>query len=137
MKFIFLACLVGAAVTNAAETTVTRDATNSVNSAAVRQKQNLAPNENLLFNGWGVTPAGQSVPVSDMPLKFVLSPDGTRLLASSGGFNNTGLTLLDTATRRVTQFFPLRTCWNGLAFSKNGHTIYVSGGSSGEIHVFN
>jgi YVTN family beta-propeller protein len=95
------------------------------------------PNSNLLFNGWGVTPAGQSVTVSDMPLKLLVSPDGTRLLASHGGFNNTGLTLLDTATRRVTQFLPLAHCWSGLAFSKNGRQIYVSGGASGEIHLFN
>jgi YVTN family beta-propeller protein len=121
-----------------AQTNAVRSATNSVNSAHVRQTQNLTPSETLLFNGWGVTPAGQSVSIaSDMPLKMIVSPEGKRLLSVSGGFNNTGLTIFDTATRRVTQFFPLKTSFNGLAFSKNGRQIYVSGGGSGELHVFN
>ncbi|MDB6058722.1 MAG: phosphoesterase [Verrucomicrobiales bacterium] len=133
---IFAAVIFLAQATFAAEPT--RSATNSVNSAHIRQTQNLTPNENLLFNGWGVTPAGQSVSIaSDMPLRMIVSPDGSRLLSVSGGFNNTGLTILDTATRRVTQFLPLKTCFNGLAFSKSGHQIYVSSGGTGEIHVFN
>jgi YVTN family beta-propeller protein len=37
----------------------------------------------------------------------------------------------------VTQFLPLPKVWNGLAFSKDGHRIFVSGGESGMIHVFN
>jgi YVTN family beta-propeller protein len=133
LTFSFFLC----ATINAAQINPVRQASNDVNSVEIRQTQNLVPNENMLFNGWGVTPAGQSVTVSDMPLKLILSPDGTRLLATHGGFNNTGLSILDPATRRVVQFFPLKMCWSGLAFSKNGHQIYVSGGASGEIHVFN
>src|SRR5437870_2699228 len=108
-----------------------------VRSASVRMRPGLTPNGNVLFNGWGITPAGQQVPISDMALKMVISPDKKMLLAASAGFNDTGLTLLDLATKRVSQFLPLPEVWNGLAVSKDGRRIFVSGGDSGVIHVFN
>src|SRR4029078_1660605 len=76
------------------------------------------------------------LPISDMALKMVLSPDKKMLLATCAGFNDTGLTLLDLASKRVTQFLPLPHVWNGLAFSKDGNRVLVSGGDSGVIHVF-
>ena len=113
-----------------------RKASQDVKDAAIRQAPGLRPNENLLFNGWGVTPAGQHVPISDLPLKLVVSPDKKMLVAASAGFNDTGLSLLDIASRRVTQFLPLQKIWNGLAFSLDGRRIFVSGGDSGEVHIF-
>ena len=102
----------------------------------LREAQGLKPSENLLFNGWGVTPAGQHVTISDLPLRMVVSPDKKILLAASAGFNDPGLSLLDIASRRVTQFLPLERIWNGLVFSLDGRRILVSGGDSGKIHVF-
>jgi YVTN family beta-propeller protein len=113
-----------------------RKPADSVNDAAVRELPGLRPNENLLFNGWGMTPAGEHVTVSDTPLKLIVSPDGKFLLAVSGGYNDTGLTILNTTEKRVAQFVPLKKCWNGLAFSKDGKRLLVSGGGSGLIHVF-
>ncbi len=107
-----------------------------VNSARVRQKPGLQPNENLLFNGWGLTPAGEQLSVSDMALKLIISPDKKTLVAVSGGFSSHGLTILDLATKRVSHFFPLAESWNGLTFSKEGRRIMVSGGDSGFIHTF-
>jgi YVTN family beta-propeller protein len=122
--------------TAAAQVNPTRQAGQDVGDAALRQTPGLRPGTNLLFNGWGATPAGEAVPISDMALKLAVSPDKRRLVAVSGGYPNTGLTLLDLAGRRVTQFFPLREVWNGLAFSRNGRRIFVSGGDSGQIYVF-
>ena len=113
-----------------------RKPADDVKDAQVREAQGLKPNENLLFNGWGVTPAGQHVTISDLPLKLVVSPDKKMLLAASAGFNDPGLSLLDIASRRVTQFLPLERIWNGLAFSLDGRRIFVSGGDSGKVHVF-
>ncbi len=107
-----------------------------VSDPKLRQTPGLRPDENLLFNGWGVTPAGESVTISDMPLKLVISPDKARVLAVCAGYNNTGLALLDLGTRKVGQFIPLPEVWNGLAFSKDGQRIFVSGGDSGQVHVF-
>lgn len=107
-----------------------------VKDARIREAAGLLPNENLLFNGWGVTPAGEHVRISDLPLKLVVSPDKKMLLAASAGFNDTGLSLLDIKSREVTQFLPLPKIWNGLAFSSDGRRIFVSGGDSGRVSVF-
>jgi len=108
-----------------------------VNSPELRNRPGLHPDEHLLFNGWGVTPAGEHVPMSDLALKLVVAPDGKRLLAVNGGFNQHGLTVFDIPSRKQTQFLPLDKSWNGLAFSRDGRQCFVSGGSSGKIHVFN
>ena len=84
-----------------------RQAEVEVNDATLRATAGLAPNTNLLFNGWGVTPAGNHVRISDLPLKMIVSPDKKTLLAASGGFNDTGLSVLDIATQTRAQFFPL------------------------------
>jgi YVTN family beta-propeller protein len=107
-----------------------------VNSAAVRERPGLRPDKNLLFNGWGVTPAGQQTLVGDLALKLVLAPDQKRVVAVHGGYNQQGVTLLDLASRQQTQFLPLEKAWNGIAFSRDGHRFFVSGGDSGQIHVF-
>lgn len=108
-----------------------------VKSAELRTTPGLLPNEHLLFNGWGVTPAGEHVTMSDLALKLVVTPDHKRLVAVHGGFNEHGLTVFDLATHQRTQFLPLARSWNGLAFSRDGKQCFASGGSSGEIHVFN
>jgi YVTN family beta-propeller protein len=115
----------------------TRKPEQEVNSPPVRALAGLRPDASLLFNGWGLSPAGEHVAISDLALKLVIAPDKHVLAAASGGYNKTGLTLLDLATRKVTQFFPLPEVWNGLAFSKDGRRLFVSGGDSGVIHVFN
>lgn len=113
-----------------------RKSAEDVNDPRVRVRPGLRPDGNLLFNGWGVTPSGEQVPVSDLALKLVIAPDKKTIASVSGGFRNTGLTLLDVATRQVKQFLPLAEAWNGLAFSRDGRRIFVSGGDSGQIHVF-
>jgi len=108
----------------------------AVGSADFRTTSGMLPSDTLLFNGWGVTPTGQHVKTSDMPLKMVVAPDGKTLVSVHGGFNETGVTLTDLASKRVTQFLPLDRAWNGLAFNKDGSRLFVTGGSSGELHTF-
>ncbi len=113
-----------------------RQPSEEVNSPEVRQRQGLSPNTNLLFNGWGVTPAGQHCVISDLPLRLVVAPDQKRLLAVHGGYTKQGVTLIDPKTREQTQFLPLAESWNGLAFNNDGSRFYVTGGDSGLLHVF-
>jgi YVTN family beta-propeller protein len=135
LRKVVLICLTGLAAVAAPAQSV-RQPSEAVNSAEVRERQGLAPDANLLFNGWGVTPAGQHVAVSDLPLRLVVAPDQKRLLAVHGGYNEHGVTLIDPVSRRQTQFLPLAESWNGLAFSRDGSRFYVTGGNSGMIHVF-
>ena len=119
-----------------AQSLPTRKSGEDVRSPELRTRAGLKPDASLLFNGWGITPAGQHQPISDMPLKFVISPDQKTLAAANGGFNDTGLTLFDLTTKRVSQFVPLPRVWNGVAFSLDGRRIFAAGGESGKILVF-
>jgi YVTN family beta-propeller protein len=108
-----------------------------------------------LFNGWRVSPAGSVIPLehleavlppsnakapanmtADLPLKMIVSPDGKVLLAACAGYNSTGLAVVDLAANKVSQFFPLPQVFNGLAFSRDGKRVFLSGGGSGKIYVF-
>ena len=129
------ACLMALASVSA-PAQATRQPSEDVDSAQVRQRPGLAPDKNLLFNGWGVTPAGEHVVVSDLPLRLVVAPDQKHLVAVHGGYNKHGVTLIDATTRQQTQFIPLGETWNGLAFSRDGSRFYVTGGDSGLIRVF-
>lgn len=113
-----------------------RQPAEDVNSPEVRLRSGLKPNQNLLFNGWGVTPAGTQVLVSDLALKLVVSPDKKWLVGVHGGFTRHGVTILDIANRKEVQFLPLAESWNGLAFARDGQQFFVSGGDSGKLHRF-
>lgn len=106
-------------------------------SAIAAAEKPDAPNERLLFNGWGVTPAGRhEALIGDMALKMVVAPDGKIAVAVSAGYNTPGLTVIDLASQKVTQTVPLAHTWNGLCFDGDGRRLFVSGGPSGDLLVF-
>jgi YVTN family beta-propeller protein len=84
-----------------------------------------------LPNGWRITPAGKAVAdLGDLVLKMVVSPDGKVIVAGHGGYLPNGLSVIDAKTHRLIQEVPLKTAWLGLAWSGDGHTLYVSGGNA-------
>ena len=115
---------------------VTRLPSEDVGSAELRTRPGLAPSASLLFNGWGVTPAGSHVPVADMPLRMVVAPDKKAVLAVCAGYNQQGVSVVSLDEKRSAQFLPLKEAFNGLAFSPDGARFYVSGGDTGSVHVF-
>ena len=96
----------------------------------------VIPNANLLFNGWGLTPAGTHAEVSDLPLRMIVAPGGKVAVAVCAGYSKPGLAILNLADRKVAKFIQLPHTWNGLCFDKEGKRLFVSGGDSGQIHVF-
>jgi YVTN family beta-propeller protein len=84
-----------------------------------------------LPNGWRVTPAGRAIAdLNDLVLKMVVSPDGKVIVAGHGGYLPNGLSVIDAKTHKLIQEVPLKTAWLGLAWSGDGHTLYVSGGNA-------
>jgi YVTN family beta-propeller protein len=114
----------------------TRLPTEDVNSQPVRTRQHLTPDASLLFNGLGLSPAGQHVRISDMPLKMVIAPDRKAVVAVCAGYNEAGVNLVSLDGRRERQFISLKEVFNGIVFSADGKKFYVSGGDSGDIYVF-
>src|SRR5215469_3828193 len=84
-----------------------------------------------LPNGWRITPAGKPIAtIEDWVLNAVVSPDGKIVVATHSGYQPHGIDVIDVKTRKLVQQIPLKTTWLGLAWSPDGHTLYVSGGNA-------
>jgi YVTN family beta-propeller protein len=81
-----------------------------------------------LPNGWTLTPAGSSIPLtSDLPLNMAISPDRRFVAVTNNGNGRQGIDLIDLTTRQCVQTVPLGKAWLGLAFGRSH--LYVSGGN--------
>ena len=49
----------------------------------------------LLPNRWMLTPAGRHIPVGDLPLNMVVSPDGSLLAVTNNGFSRQFISMID------------------------------------------
>ena len=114
----------------------TRQPGEDVDSAAVRSRPGLAPSAQLLFNGWGVSPAGSHVSCGDMGLKMIVAPDEKAVLTVCAGYNKQGVNVIRLDGKHEATFLPLKESFNGLVFSPDGTKFYVSGGDTGSLHVF-
>ena len=84
-----------------------------------------------LPNGWRITPAGKHIAdTEDMVLKITAAPDGRAVIATHAGYNPHGLVVIDPRTHQVVQRIGLKSTWLGLAWARDGKTLYVSGGNA-------
>src|ERR1700761_2507482 len=98
---------------------------------ATQQNPNYIPGGFDLPNGWRITPAGKAIAtIEDMVLNTVVSPDGKIIVATHSGYLPHGIDVIEVKTRKLVQQIPLKTTWLGLAWSGDGHTLYVSGGNA-------
>jgi len=89
----------------------------------------------LLPNGWYLTPAGTSVPLSsDLPLNIALAPDGLHAAVTNNGNGAQTIDLVDLRSRQVTASVPIAKAWLGLAFDKD--QLYASGGNDDIIRHY-
>ncbi|MDG3005676.1 bifunctional YncE family protein/alkaline phosphatase family protein [Paludisphaera mucosa] len=90
----------------------------------------------LLPNGWTLTPAGDHVELTDLPLNIIPLADGRHALAATSGFNTHNLSLIDLETRAVVAAETVRQSWFGLALEPKAGKVWWSGGGSGLLHTF-
>lgn len=100
-------------------------------------KLGLQPDGSYLIpTGQSLRPAGKHIEVDDRPLGMVLSADGSRLAVVTGSnFAPRALHILDAASGRSIDRVPIGDSFVGVAFSKDGQTLYVGGGASNEVNV--
>jgi DNA-binding beta-propeller fold protein YncE len=96
----------------------------------------LAGGGYLLNSGWRVKPAGTQVPLDTLPMSALLSKDGRFLVVLNGGYNPPSLSVLDTKDGHEVGRTPVTDAWLGLAFSPNGRTLWVGGGSQASVYEF-
>ena len=114
------------------------------NSAIAQSKTTSSPRKvpgktatsTLLSNGWTLTPEGDQIPVSDLPLNMVLSNDGRRLLVTTNGNGDQTINVIDLQTGQSAQALSVKKSWLGLAFAPDGKRFFVSGGDDNEVIVF-
>src|SRR5271154_4873319 len=90
----------------------------------------------LLNSGWRVKPAGVQIPLDTLPMSALLSKDGRFLVVMNGGYNPPSLSVLDTKDGHEVGRTPVTDAWLGLAFSPNGRTLWVGGGSQASVYEF-
>src|SRR5262249_22670640 len=65
----------------------------------------------LLPNGGVVSPVGEQVPVTDLPLNILPLPDGRHALVATSGYNAHELTLVDVDKKAVVDRQAVRQSW--------------------------
>src|SRR5260370_14639105 len=90
----------------------------------------------LLNSGWRLDPVGRQVALDTLPMSTALSPDGKYMLVLNGGYRPPSVSVIETASGRVTGSVPVLDGWLGLAISPKGDTVYVGGGSKASLFQF-
>ncbi|HEY7159834.1 MAG TPA: YncE family protein, partial [Acidobacteriota bacterium] len=90
----------------------------------------------LLPNGWKIQPAGKHIPLDDLPLEMLESPDGQFLIVTNSGYSPPILSVIDLPQFRIKDRVKVKNAWLGLAMSNDGSTVYSSTGGNGEIQTF-
>ncbi|SEO80356.1 40-residue YVTN family beta-propeller repeat-containing protein [Mucilaginibacter gossypiicola] len=91
----------------------------------------------LLPNGWKLSPAGNSLPLGDLPLNMQLSSSGKLLAVTNNGQSTQSVQLIDPKNEKLLDEVIVKKSWYGLAFSRDEKKLYASGGNDNWILVFN
>ena len=89
-----------------------------------------------LPTGLRLDPAGDVVTTGSMPLAMLAAPGGEKLILSLGGWREQGIQVVDIKSRRVDQTLRQDGAFFGLAFSRDGRTLYSSGGNEDSVYCY-
>src|SRR5581483_1483939 len=90
----------------------------------------------LLPNGWTITPAGEQITLTDLPLNIHALPDGDLVLVATSGYNTHELSLISLQSKRVLDKESAFQSWFGLAVAPTGQRVWWSGGGADLIYDF-
>src|SRR5437762_12554442 len=82
----------------------------------------------VLPNGWKLTPAGQQIILTDLPLNIRTTPDGKYALVATNGYNAHELTAIEIASGKKVSAERAPQSWFGLAADKEVSRLWWSGG---------
>jgi YVTN family beta-propeller protein len=71
-----------------------------------------------------------------MPLAMVLAPGGDQIVVLLNGWREQGVQVLDRKTGQVLQTLPQAAAFLGLTFSRDGSSLYVSGGNQDVVYRY-
>ncbi|MEP6729907.1 MAG: beta-propeller fold lactonase family protein, partial [bacterium] len=130
-----LACtllLLGSGCSGTREASATADADQQL-SAAERPAVGRGI---MLPTGVRLDPTGRSIPVGNMPLSALPAPDNRHLFLLLSGWREEGLQVVDVAAGRVTQTLKQAGAFVGLAMTRDGRSLYTSGGGADMVYRY-
>src|SRR5712692_2798477 len=86
-----------------------------------------------LPTGVSLDPVSESHVVGNFPLSMAVAPGGERVALLLCGWRQQGVQIVDRKSGAVMQTLPQPAAFLGLAFAKDGKTIYASGGNDDSI----
>jgi YVTN family beta-propeller protein len=89
-----------------------------------------------LATGVRLDAAGDAIDVGSMPIGVAVAPGGQQVALVLSGWREQGLQIVDLKMRRVTQTLPQDAAFLGVAFSRDGKELYVSGGNEDAIFCY-
>ncbi|MFA5046964.1 MAG: bifunctional YncE family protein/alkaline phosphatase family protein [Paludibacter sp.] len=81
-----------------------------------------------LPNGWSLSPAGEQIPLGDLPLNIAVSPGLKYAAVTNNGESTQSIQLISLKTHKVTDTYNVGKAWLGLAFGDSEKNLYASGG---------
>src|SRR5580693_4749708 len=89
-----------------------------------------------LATGLRLDPVGEAIDLGSMPLAMALAPGGEKAAVVLSGWREQGLQIVDLKSQHVLQTLPQEAAFFGVAFSRDGKEIYVSGGNADAIYCY-
>ncbi|MEP7012113.1 MAG: alkaline phosphatase family protein [Acidobacteriota bacterium] len=89
-----------------------------------------------LPTGARLDPAGTLYDLGNLPVNALLTPGGERLVVLSSGWREQGIQVVDRRSGAVLQTLPQTAAFLGLAFSRDGKTLYASGGDADVVYRY-
>jgi YVTN family beta-propeller protein len=93
----------------------------------------LVAADQLLPNGWTISPAGRSLPLGDLPLNIAVSPSKKWIAITNNGQSVQSIQLINPVTEKVLDNVVVPKLWYGLKFSADEKYLYASGGNDNRI----
>ena len=90
----------------------------------------------LLPNQWTLKPVGRQVPVGDFPLNIAPHPDGRHAAVLHCGWGQHEVRIVELKSGKLISQAALDEAFYGLAWSRDGASLHVSGAGSEVVHVF-
>jgi len=86
-----------------------------------------------LPNGWQLSPAGDALPLGDLPLNMAVSASKKLLAVTNNGQSIQSIQLVNPVTQKILHSLIIPTAWYGLVFSADEKFLYASGGNDNKI----
>ena len=82
---------------------------------ACNKKESVDTQRITLPNGWSLSPVGESLPLGDLPLNMVMTPDQRYAVVTNNGQSTHSLMLVDLMVDQIAHTMEIPKAWMGLA----------------------